>query len=136
MLILQVLLVRGAVFHADALAFQLVKRGVGPFFGDHHRRVGVVRLGEGDLLATLRGDIHTRDHRIIFFEFQRRDQAIKRMVSKGAIGLHLGTERFRQVDIKANDLVAGIQRFERRISSRNAEADFICGGGACGEGCQ
>ncbi len=100
---------RGAVFHANALAFQLLKGGVLAFFGDHHCGVSVVRVSKGDLLATLRSDVHARDHRVIFFEFQGRDQAVKSVVSKGALRLHLGTQRFCQVDIKPDDLVAGIQ---------------------------
>ncbi|MNP52383.1 hypothetical protein D3C76_1467760 [compost metagenome] len=59
MFILQVFLVRGAVFHADAFAFQLIKGFVSAFLRNHHRRVGVVRVGESHLLATLRGDVHT-----------------------------------------------------------------------------
>ena len=127
---------RGAVFHADALAFQLVERLISPFLRNHYRRVRVVRVGERDLLATLWGDIHAGDNRIVFFKFQGRDQAVKRVVSKGAVGLHLLAQRFRQVTVKADDLVAGIQRFKRRIGGRNAKIDFICGGCACGEGCE
>ncbi|MNR12953.1 hypothetical protein D3C85_1293310 [compost metagenome] len=136
MFILQVFLVRGAVFHADAFAFQLVKGGVRAFFGNHHRRVGVVRVGKGDLLATLWRDVHTGNHRVVFFEFQRRDQAVKRVVGEGAVGLHLLTQRFGEVDIETDDLVAGIQRLKRRICCRYAEVDFVCCRCASGEGCQ
>jgi hypothetical protein len=56
------------------------------------------------------------------------------VVGKGAVGLHLFAQRFRQIDIETDDLVAGIQRFKRRIGGGNAEIDFICGGCASGEG--
>ena len=127
---------RGAVLHADALAFQLVERFISPFLRNHHRRVRVVRVGERDLLAALWRDVHAGDHRVVLFKFQGRDQAVKCVVSKGAVGLHLLAQRFRQVDVEADDLVAGIQRFKRRIGGRNAEIDFIGGGCASGEGCE
>ena len=62
------------VLHADALAFQIVKRFKRVFLGDHHRRVSIVRVGKGDLLATLWGNVHAGDHRIILLELQRWDQ--------------------------------------------------------------
>ena len=124
----------GAVFHPDAFAFQLIERGISAFLRNHHRRVGVVRVGERDLLAALRRDVHPGDHRVVFFELQRRDQAVKSMVSKGAVGLHLFAQRFRQIDIETDDLVAGIQRFKRRIGGGHAEIDFIRSGCASGEG--
>ena len=71
MLILQIFLVGGAVFHADPFAFQVIERMERIFFGDHQRRVGVVRVGEGHLLAPLRRNIHSGNHRIIFLELQR-----------------------------------------------------------------
>ena len=136
MFVLQVFLVRGAVFHPDAFAFQLIKGFISPFLRNDHRRVGVVRVGEGHLLATLWRDVHTGDHRVVFFKFQGRDQAVKGMVGKGAVGLHLFAQRFRQIDIKTHDLVAGIQRFKWWIRGRNAEIDFIGSRCACGKRCQ
>ena len=62
------------------------------------------------------------------------DQGIKGMIGKGAVGLHLFAQRFRQIDIKTHDLVAGIQRFKRRIGGGDAEIDFIRSGCASGEG--
>ncbi|SSW85204.1 osmosensitive K+ channel histidine kinase KdpD [Klebsiella pneumoniae] len=56
------------------------------------------------------------------------------MVGKGAVGLHLFAQRFRQIDIKTDDLVAGIQRFKRRIGGGHAKIDFIRSGRASGEG--
>ena len=125
---------RGAVFHPDAFAFQLIERGIGAFLRNHDRRVGVVRVGKRNLLAALRRDVHPGDHRVVFFEFQRRDQAVEGMVGKGAVGLHLFAQRFRQVNVEAHDLVAGIQRFKRRIGGGHAKIDFISCGCASGEG--
>lgn len=130
MLILQIFLVGGAVFHADPFAFQVIERMERIFFGDHQRRVGVVRVGEGHLLAPLRRNIHSGNHRIIFLELQRRDQAVKRVVGKGTFCLHLFAQRVGQIDIKADNLVISVHRFKRRIGCGDAKADFFRGSGA------
>ncbi|VTO28612.1 osmosensitive K+ channel histidine kinase KdpD [Klebsiella pneumoniae] len=130
MLILQIFLVGGAVFHADPFAFQVIERMERIFFGDHQRRVGVVRVGEGHLLAPLRRNIHSGNHRIIFLELQRRDQAVKRVVGKGTFCLHLFAQRVGQIDIKADNLVISVHRFKRRIGCGDAKADFFRGSSA------
>ena len=123
----------GAVFHADPFAFQIIERVECVFFGDHQRGVGVVRVGEGDLFAALRRNIHSGNHRVILLKLQRRDQAVKRVVGKGAFCLHLFAQRMGQIDIKADNLVISVHRFKRRIGRGHAEADFLRGGGAEGE---
>ena len=105
----------------------------GVFFSNNQRRVGVVRIGKCDLLAALRGNVHTGDHRVIFFKFQCRDQAIESVVGKGTVSLHLFAQRFRQIQIETNDLIVRIHGFKRGVGCRNAEADFFCGSGAKGE---
>ena len=133
MFILQVFLVRGAVFHPDTLAFQIGERVEGIFLRDNQRGVGVVRVGKRYLLAALRGNVHAGDDRIIFLEFERRDQAVEGMVGKRTLSLHLLTQRVCQIDVETGDLVIGVHRFKRWVSCRNAKADFFCGSGAKGE---
>ena len=133
MFILQVFLVRGAVFHPDAFAFQIVKRVEGIFLRDNQRGVSVVRVGERHLLAALGGNIHAGNDRIIFLEFERRDQAVESMVGKSTLGLHLFAQRVRQVDVETGDLVIGVHGFKRWVSCRNAKAYFFCGSGTKGE---
>ena len=124
---------RGAVFHPDALAFQIGERVESIFLRDNQRGVSVVRVGKRHLLAALRGNVHAGDDRIIFLEFERRDQAVEGMVGKSTLGLHLFAQRVGQVDVETGDLVIGVHRFKRWVSCRNAKADFFCGSGAKGE---
>ena len=123
-----------AIFHPDTFALQIVKGFELAFFGNHQRRVSIVSIGKGNLFATLRSDIHTGDNRVVFLKFQRRDQAIERMVGERTFSLHLLTERVSEIDIKADNLVVGIHGFKRRVGGGNAKANFICGLGACGDG--
>ena len=135
MFVLQVFLVGGAVFHTNTFAFQIGKGVEGVFFSDNQRRVSVVRIGKCDLFAALRSNVHPGNHRVIFFKFQRRDQAIESVVGKGTVSLHLFAQRFRQIQIETNDLIVSIHGFKRGVGCRNAEADFLCRGRVkCGSG--
>ncbi|MPN19795.1 hypothetical protein SDC9_167167 [bioreactor metagenome] len=109
MFILQVFLMGGAVFHTDALTFQVGKGFIGVFFRNHQRGVGIVRLSKRNLLATLRCDIHSGNNRIIFLEFQRGDQAIESVIGESTFCLHLFAQRRCQVDVKTDNLIAGVQ---------------------------
>ena len=107
---------RGAVFHTDAFPFQIGKGFIGVFFGNNQRGVSIVRLSERNLFAALWRDIHSGNHCIIFFEFQRGDQAVESMIGKSTFRLYLFAQRRCQVNVKTDNFVARVQRFKWRIS--------------------
>ncbi|MNV19992.1 hypothetical protein D3C71_1108760 [compost metagenome] len=130
MLIGQVFLVCRTVLHAHFFAFQ--RRYVGNFslLGDKQRGVVVIRFGKQHLFFTFRRDVHTGHDRVKALELQARDQAVKSLIGEAALGLHLFTQGIGQIDVKPLDLVAGVNKFKRRIRSFGSETDrFGCRGG-------
>ena len=130
MLIHDEFLVRGAVLHADFLAFQQVNGGVFTFLTDEQRRVVVVRGGEQNLLLTLRCDVHTGHYGVDTAELQAWDQAVERLVAEGTGRVDLFTQGICQVHVEANNLVVRINGFKRRVGRFSGETDGLgCGSG-------
>ncbi|MNI95153.1 hypothetical protein D3C73_1533840 [compost metagenome] len=87
------------------------------------------------MLAALWRDVHTGDHRVVFLEFKRGDQAVERLVGEGTFGLHLFAQRVSQIDIKTHDLVVGIQRLKRRVGGGSGETNGLGCAGVKGDAC-
>ena len=123
-------LVRGAVLHADFFAFQLVNTGKFTLLTNKQRRVVVIRSSEQYLFFTLRSDVHAGHYRVKTTEFQAWDQAVERLVSERTGSVNLFTQRIRQINVKAHDLIISIDGFKRRIRRFCSKTNSLgCGSG-------
>ena len=123
-------LVSGAVLHADFFAFQGINAGKFTLLADEQRGILIVRGGEQHLLFTLRSDVHPGHDRVETTELQAGDQAIEGLVGKGAGRINLFTQGVRQIDVKADNFVIGIDRFKWRVGGLGGETNGLgCGSG-------
>ena len=124
------LLVRGAVLHADFLAFQLIDRCEFTFLTNKQGGVVVVRGGEQHLLFALRSDVHTGHDGVNTAELQAWDQAVERLIAEGTGCVDLFTQGVCQVYVEANNFVVRINGLKRRVGGFRGETNGLgCGSG-------
>jgi hypothetical protein len=107
--------VDGGALHADLLALHRGGRDVmrQAALAHHPGRGVLVLLGEEHRLLALLGDGHRGDDGVELARLQGRDHAVPLLLHQGALGLHLGAQGHRDVDVEALELAVGADLGER-----------------------
>ena len=132
-MLVDVSLLRRALFYADGFALQLFDGipGQGIFTRHEEHRTVVELVAKADLLFALLGHIHAGEDRVELTRLQRRDNAVEVAFHPHALGLQLGANRVAEVNIKTRQLTLRIFPFKRRKGGIDAKANFLI---FCGQG--